>query len=57
MHKETDLEKAVRLKGYGSDKSLTAKDKNILEKVKKVDENLKVKATIITNLKRLHQQV
>ena len=50
MHKETDLEKAVRLKGYGSDKSLTAKDKNVLERVRKVDENLKVKTTIITNL-------
>ena len=49
MHKETYLEKAVRLKGYGSDKSLTVKDKNVLERVRKVDENLKVKTTIITN--------
>lgn len=49
MHDEL-LDKALKLKGYGSDKSLTYKDKDLLEKEKKVDKNLTVKPKVITCL-------
>ena len=49
MHDEL-LDKALKLKGYGSDKSLTCKDKGLLEKEKKVDKNLTVKPKVITCL-------
>lgn len=44
------LKKAIKLKGYGSDKSLTYKDKDLLEKETKVDKNLTVKPKVITCL-------
>ena len=49
MHDEL-LDKALKLKGYGSDKSLSCKDKDLLEKEKKVDKNLTVKPKVITCL-------
>ncbi len=51
MAKESDFEKALRLKGYGSYKNLSVSEYKNIEKVTKVDKNLKVKPTIITCLK------
>jgi len=51
MSKETDFEKALRLKGYGSfEKKYSKSDKKRIEAVKKVGD-LRVKPKVITSLK------
>ena len=50
MHSETELKKAIRIKGYGSDKELNLNSKSKLERVKKVDKDLFVKPTVISSL-------
>lgn len=50
MHNETYLDKAIRLKGYGSFVGYNKSEYKDIQQVRKVDENLKVKPTIITCL-------
>lgn len=50
MRKEKDLENAIKLKGYGSFIGYSKNEYKNIQQVKIVDENLKVKPTIITCL-------